>query len=266
MNEESTVLAETSEETLRWPLPFNVSLDKLDIIIKAFFQAQADTRPVLVSDLVGRAGLNLETIKRNIKFLSAIGIIKAEEEKEDYYSLEEKGAAYAKSLSVGNAQQSSAMLKDLLVSSYLKELIDFVELRKCSGEKPSFELIFSHIKTMARLKENPKYPRGISTPYAVGISTIIDLLIRAGMVAADVKTEKETARAAAPVRKTMLKGEQRAVTGVQTAPMSLRTSVQGLNAPFPFTINITVEAKDPESIKQLINLIKELKGQTEQSS
>jgi hypothetical protein len=71
MSEKDEVAPEAAEEAQKWPLPYNIGMDKLDLIVKAFFQAGADTQKVSANDLLGRTGLNVNTIKGNIKFLSA---------------------------------------------------------------------------------------------------------------------------------------------------------------------------------------------------
>lgn len=262
MSEKNETEPEVAEEALKWPLPYNIGIDKLDLIVKAFFQAGADKQKVSTNDLLGRTGLNANTIKGNIKFLSAIGILKPAEEK-DSYLFEAKGATYARALATNDDKTYSTVLKELMTNSYLKELIDYAELQKPSGL--TFEQLFQHIKGMARLKEDPKYGTlGIAPPYKTGITALVDLLARAGIVSQDVIAKKEPVRTQTTVRKVVQKSEQppSAVTRMTTTVGPL----QGAGGDFPFTLNITVEAKDPESIKQLISLIRELRGQTEQSS
>jgi hypothetical protein len=261
MNEKDEAPPE-AEEAQKWPLPYNIGMDKLDLIVKAFFQAGADTQKVSVNDLLGRTGLYINTIKGNIRFLSAIGILKPTEDK-DSYMFETKGAAYAKALATNDDKTSSTVLKELMTNSYLKELIDYAELQKSSGL--TFEQLFQHIKGMARLKEDSKYgPRGVAAPHSTGIAGLIDLLGRAGIVSQDIIAKKEAARAPTAVRKTVQKIES--MPSGDTRIATTGGSIQGTGTNFPFTLNITVEAKDPESIKQLISLIKELRGQAEQTS
>lgn len=256
LTEKEEVASEASEEVMKWPLPYNIALDKLDKIVKAFFQAQADTKNVSANDLKGRTGLNLNTIKGNTKFLIAIGILKATEDK-DSFSFAPTGAEYARALASNEEQKFSALLKELLTTSYLTELVDYIELQ---GASLTFEQLFQHIKAMARLKEDSKFgARGIAAPYATGISTLIDLLCRAGIVSQDIIVKKEVARPTTTSRRTPQKSEKQTSKETQKTPIE---PIQGIMTNVPFTLNITVEAKDPESIKQLINLLKELKGQT----
>lgn len=262
MSEKDEVAPEAAEEAQKWPLPYNIGMDKLDLIVKAFFQAGADTQKVSAKDLLGRTGLNVNTIKGNIKFLSAIGILKPGEEK-DSYMFEPKGATYAKALATNDDKTFSEVLKELMTNSYLKELIDYAELQKSSGL--TFEQLFQHIRGMARLKEDPKYgTRGIASPYSTGIAALIDLLARAGIVSQDIIEKKEAVRMPTSVRKVAQKTEQQPSAGTRITTTIGPT--QGTVTNFPFTLNITIEAKDPESIKQLISLIRELRGQIEQSN
>ena len=258
MGEETPTSTEVPEEALKWPLPYNVGLDTLDMMVKGFFQAQADTRSISPADLSRLTALNINTIKANIKFLQAIKILKVEEGK-DAYLFEEKGTEYAKALSTNDIAKASSILKELLVDSGLKELVGFVELKKSSGEL-NYESLFAHIKAMARVKENPNFPRGVSQPYATGISTLIELLVRTGIAPQDIMaTKKEIPRMPA-VRRSKTKSEpEPTVTPALTTTIQQR--IQGQGANLPFSINITVEAKDPESIKELINLLRELRQQ-----
>jgi predicted transcriptional regulator len=256
MAEKDITSVETERETQKWPLPFNIGINKLDLIVKAFFQAGADANPVSLRDIGSRTGINLNTLEPNIKFLLKIGIIKLEEGKKDSYLLTEKGAEYAKALGTGDIKQTSTILKELFEHNF-KELVDFVELRKSSNEL-TFELLFSQIKTMARLKESEKYPLGVSAPYKVGIYTLIDLLKRAGIVPPDIKPEKEPSRAVILAKKKIPPERVVKETPTQIAPIQI--SAQPVGA-LPFVINISIEAKDAESIKQLIELIKELRSE-----
>jgi hypothetical protein len=254
-------VAETVEEQPKWPLPFNVGMDKLDMIVKAFRQAGADTKKVSANDL-SATGLNLNSIKANIKFLSAIGILKPTEEK-DSYTLVGKGVTYATALATKDEKTASAALKELLNDSYLKALINFIELQ----ENLNFEQLFEHIKGMARLKEDSKYgTRGIAPPYNTGIFALIDLLIRAGFVSPNIIEKKETTRPPATAKKSVspsrkasaiIQNEQQNGPETGSKGVTIRGNVNAI----PFTLNITIEAKDSESIRQLIAVIRELKGE-----
>jgi predicted transcriptional regulator len=256
VSEKDITSVETEKEAQKWPLPFNIGINKLDLIVKAFFQAGADVNPVSLRDIGSRTGINLNTLEPNIKFLLKIGIIRLEEGKKDSYLLTEKGVEYAKALGTGDMKQASTILKELFKHNF-KELVDFVELRKSSNEL-TFELLFSQIKTMARLKESEKYPLGVSAPYKAGIYALIDLLKRADIVPPDIKPEKEPSRAVTIAKKKTSLGLAVKETPIQKAPIQVgaQTSVT-----LPFVINISIEAKDAESIKQLIELIKELRSE-----
>lgn len=174
----------------KWPLPFNVTLDKLDLITKAFFQAKADSKPILASSLNATTGLNVNTLGANAKFLAALGILKPESGKQGMYSLTSQGAEYAKAVSDRDEKRLAATLQPLMRSSPLEDLVGYIELQKSSGEL-KLDHIFAHIKTMARLPENLKYSKGVSPPYAYGISTLIELLKRAEIIPKELESEKE---------------------------------------------------------------------------
>jgi hypothetical protein len=182
--------------------------------------------------------------------------MKLEEGKKDSYLLTEKGTEYAKALGTGDTEQTSTTLRELFEHNF-KELVDFIDIRKSSNEL-TFELLFSQIKTMARLKESDKYPLGVSAPYKAGIYTLIDLLKRADIIPSDIKPEKEPSRVATPAKKkmTMKPVVKEIPTPITPAQIGIQPSGN-----LPFVINISIEAKDAESIKQLIALIKELRSE-----
>jgi hypothetical protein len=256
---------EDKEPSLKWPVPFNVSMDKLDVIVKGFFQGQADSKPMTLQELSRSTGVYRTTAKANANFLEAVKILKAGGE-EDAYLFESKGADYARALSDKNAAEASSILKELLVESPLNELVNFAELQKSSG-KLDYDALFTHIKVTARLKDNPKFPHGVSPPYSTGIRTLIDLLVRANIVPQDIiATRKEVAKTTSRTSR-MLKLEPKPKVDVASQQPStpaktiVKQEIQGQLSNFPITITISVEAKDPESIKELINLLRELKNQ-----
>ena len=268
MSEKEEIVPEAGEESSNWLLPYNIGIDKLELIVKAFFQAKADTQKVSPTELLGRTGLNINTIKGNMKFLVAVGILKPSDEK-DSYTLEPKGTTYSKAIATNDEATTSTTLKELLINSYLKELIDYAQ----NVQALTFEQLFQHIKGMARLKEDPKYkPWGIAGPYVAGIICIINLLVKAGIVSQDLIAKEEMVRpptlarkTSASLRKSTQKAEQQS-TEVHEKVTNTIGSIEKIGPNIPLTINIVIEAKDPESIKQLIAIIKELKGQTEQSN
>jgi hypothetical protein len=259
MGEVTPIPTDAAEENLKWPLPFNVGLDKLDKIVKAFFQARADTRLISAADLKGSTGMNINTIQANAKFLQAIKILKSEPGK-DGYSFEDKGKEYAKALSTNDTPKVAPILKELLTDSSLKELIDFAELNK-SSEGFDYESLFTQIKAMARVKENPGVPRGVSAPYASGISTLIGLLARAGVIQQDmVAAKKELLRPS--IKKAKPVAEIKSPV-ISQPPGSIKQDFQGQVSDLPFTISVSVEAKDPESIREVVNLLRELKQKSQ---
>jgi hypothetical protein len=180
-----------------WPLPFNISLETLELIIKGFFQAGGDTRPVSAPDLSKTTGLNATTVKSNCRFLVSFGILHRTDGQ--MYSLTQKGSDYVKSISSGDELHASALVKELTANSPLRDLQGFIELR--GAGQLSYEQLFTHIRTMARLPENPKYPRGIAGPYVTGINTLIDLLVKGQILPTNFRTAKTDAQPGSTTRK-----------------------------------------------------------------
>jgi hypothetical protein len=118
---------EESEKQTKWPLPFNIDIEKLDLITKAFFQASADTKSIAPADLKATTSLNATTIGANAKFLAAIGVLQTSNRRT--YMLTEKGALYAKRIGGKQLTEAGAILADLLKSTS-PELTQFIELQK----------------------------------------------------------------------------------------------------------------------------------------
>jgi len=241
----------------KWPLPFNISYAKLDLIIRGYFRAGADNRLVTADDLSKTTGLNLNTLKANSRFLVSLGVL-AQAEGEGF-SLTTEGSGYAKALSSGDEGQLASLIRKLVEESPLRDLANFIELRGASSI--SYEQLFNHVKTMARLPENPKHPRGLAAPYVTGINTLFDLLIKGGMLPAElrgarleVKPISTMKRSSAP--KQSLPMTDGATTLAAPGPPSPSASQ------IPISVNIVIEAKDPTSIKELIGLLKELRSQS----
>jgi predicted transcriptional regulator len=193
-----------------WPLPFNISLETLELIIRGFFQAGGDSQPISAADLSKTTGLNATTVKSNCRFLVAFGILHQTDGQK--YSLTQKGSDYVKSISSGDGVHTSALIKELTANSPLRDLQGFIELR--GAGQLSYEQLFAHIRTMARLPENPKYPRGIAGPYVTGINTLIDLFVKGQILPADFRTAKidiepgGTPRKAGSTAKSMIQKER----------------------------------------------------------
>src|SRR3989442_15659816 len=81
----------------KWPLPFNISLDKVELILKGYYRAGADQHPVSAADLASTTGLNALTIKANSKFLANIGWLKLVDRNQ--YTLTTSATDFVKSLS-----------------------------------------------------------------------------------------------------------------------------------------------------------------------
>ncbi len=249
----SEALAEEVEEPTGWIIPFNLSLEKLDKITKACFAAKADKGPVSVDDVSRIAGIHARTVAPNIRFLAAIGIV--EQQGDEGFTLSAKGAEYAKQLGSGDLQKAGAILKEILPESHLNELIGFSQVE---GTGLNYDAIFNHIKTLARLKEDEE--GDVSAPFKAGIRCLISLLARGEFVSSDLLEEPKVSRSAGLTeRKTrQAKESTRAESkgGLKSSPSGAGLKSDAFS---PFNLNISIEAKDPESIKQVMELIKFLR-------
>lgn len=237
-----------------WSLPFNISLETLELIIRAFFQAGGDRQPVSAADLSKTTGLNATTVKSNCRFLVSLGILLRTEGQG--YSLTPKGSDYVTTISSGDDLHTSALIKELIANSPLQDLRGFIELR--GAGQLSYEQLFAHIKTMARLPENPKYPRGVAGPYVTGINTLIDFFVKGQILPADFRTAKMDMKTGGIMKKADATGKMRIQKDRVRSSTESSSSVQ---VPTPVSLSIVIEARDAASIKELITLIRELRDQ-----
>jgi hypothetical protein len=168
------------------PIPFNISSNNLEKIVKALHQAQADIKPVAINDICAKTGLKNSTVSRNMHFFEMLKIINIEE-KTNAIKLTTEGVNYAKSLIDKDAEKEKVLLNKLFVVSY-KHLVDYMSNQ---GLNLDFDKLFNHIKGLARIPDNPKTSRNTSPPYTTGILAFIRLLFKAGFVSQEVMDSDE---------------------------------------------------------------------------
>jgi hypothetical protein len=115
---------------------------------------------------------------------------------------------------------------------------------------------------MARLSENPeKYrsTRGVAPPYYTGIRTLIDLLVRATILPQDFKQSGSLRDSGARQQQS----QQREHRRQDDSSLSKQSGSGNLGSQLntPYNLNIVIEAKDSEAIKQIIELLKFLRDQ-----
>ncbi len=229
-----------------------------------FFQAKADTISMSAEEISTNSGVNAQTITRNVKFLTSVGILVADQNKKDKYFLTQKGAEYATFLGKDDKQKAGEVLKEILPSSPLSSLVGYIQLQ---GASLTYDNLFNHIKTLARVKVDAN--GAVIDPVKAGIRCLIFLLVRAGFVPDNIISQTETPKPpSAPSRKAVKQTKDvdrdEAKINVQQNPLNARISQT--STALPFNVNISIEAKDAESIKQVIELIKQLRSSHEELS
>lgn len=248
-------------ESSKWSIPFAVGLDKLDLITKACYQLHADTEPVEGNKIASATNIHPKTTTPNLAFLVAIGVLTQDKSKTTY-QLTPKGKQYAASLKSNEMKEASNALKALLQNSHLKDLLDYVELHSGSNDL-TYENLFAKIKSLARIKEDSS--GSVNNTYRAGINCLMGLLARADFVTQDVIQKPEGVRASTSTPKRQVRTQKEAATGERTPDTrdEGRTSPpsnQPTFASLPMNINVVIEAKDSESIKQVIELVKAVHG------
>lgn len=252
---------ENVEESGQWTIPFNLSIESLDVITKACFQAKADTTPVSPESIYKVSGIHPRTTAPNMRFLASIGVL-ARSKIDKEYTLTSKGADYAKSLGIGDEAKAGEALRDLLSTSHVNDLLGYVNVQ---GTGITYESLFNHVKTLARTKVDERGE--VSGPFKAGIRCLISLLARAGFVRQDILGQlSESTKPTQIIRKNP---KVRGSAGIEKSLTINRPAAESYSRDEPETlpvnINITIEAKDPEAIKQVAELLRQLRSQSRPS-
>lgn len=159
----------------KWPLPNNMSYDKLVLIPKALLQKGADRMPVAPEALSGMVGLASQTTRMGLSFLDSVGIVSLRGK--GRYVLTADGMLYAKAHSDGDAVRIRSLTLDVINRSHLADLADAIAVSKnmTQGE------IYRRIKVLGR------YPDGkgagkMHAPVAVGARAVLRLFEVAGLL------------------------------------------------------------------------------------
>jgi hypothetical protein len=243
------------EAASSWLVPFNLSIDTLDKIVKACFRARADTEFVSLQDIANRAGVNARTVAPNLRFLASIRVLERDEA-ERKFKLSTKGTDYAKFLGSGDTTKAGEVLRELLPKSHLNELLGFTEVQ---GPGLTYDSLSNHIKTLGRMKVDNQ--GDVSSPFKSGIRTLISLLSRAAYVSSEILLQAETSKPSTAGNKRLSKRimEHGGAESKVTASHISGGDNSGSPVALPTTINISIEAKDPESIKQVMELLRQLR-------
>lgn len=246
---------ELEEETAGWTIPFNSSLDGLDKITMACFQAKADQKQVSAEEISRIAGFHARTTTPNLRFLASIGVLVLDSSEKEY-TLSEKGAEYAKCLGSNDLEKAGIILKELLPSSHLNELLGYITVQ---GDSLKYSTLFDRIKTLARVKLDQQ--GNVGAPTKAGIRCLMALLARANFVSSALINQQEIGRAVSVTGKKTARQSREARGPVKTAEKTgIADHGLGQDSGTSFVnVNILIEAKDPESIKQVIELIKYLR-------
>jgi DNA-binding PadR family transcriptional regulator len=244
---------QVNEPDLGWSIPFNISLDKLDLIVKACYTASADKHPVAASQISSISGIHPRTVFPNLRFLASIGLLVPDSAKKTY-SLSSKGVEYAKDLSNKELDQAGKVLKTILPNTHLKELLGYIEVHGSSNL--TADALFRRIKTFARLKDDSRYGSGVSAPYQTGITCLIDLLKRAGFVSTGASAKFDNSKTSTNPKKPLARVKD---TMMLPSPNSEATGQTTSIVTQPINFNINIEVKDADSLKRIIELLKELK-------
>jgi hypothetical protein len=139
----------------------------------------------------------------------------------------------------------------------LEELLGYIDVQ---GGDLTYSNLFDRVKTLARVTVDPQ--GNIGAPKKAGIRCLIALLARAKFVSSALVDQPDPGRAAKVIGKRppsqlrenriVVKAPDRQIITDQEASPDPRTPLLNLN--------ILVEAKDPESIKQVIELIRYIRS------
>ena len=158
-----------------WPLPRNMSYNKLVLISKALLQKEADKMPVTLNALSGIVGLGNQTTRRGLSFLDSVGIVSRQSK--GLYVLTADGVLYAKAHSDNDVMRIRSLTLELINRSHLTDLADAIAVNKTITQNELYR----------RIKAFGRYPDGKGTgnmhaPDAVGARAVLQLFEVAGLI------------------------------------------------------------------------------------
>jgi len=235
----------------KWVVPFGVSFETLNKILKTYYVAGADARFVDLQDIIQR-GVDRTPLVNNIQFLISLGALEREKPDSKKCKLTSLGLEYSKAASANDKEKAKTAIKSMFDSSF-KELTDYVDLNK---DTLSFEDLFNHIKAMARIKEDEKYPPWKVNPaHRTGIFAFVDMLKVAGLIGDTIKPPEKSALKPTPKpkqpRTTPSKtAHETPQEPIETPRLQLGTQIQA---------QVTVDVKDSKSISNFLKMMQILK-------
>jgi hypothetical protein len=247
-----TEQATSAPSVEKWSIPHGTSIEVLNKILKTYYVAGADAKFVSLQDIIQR-GVDRTPLVNNVSFLVSLGTLEREKPDSKECKLASLGLEYSKAASENNKEQMRKAMKSLLDSSY-KELIDYVGLNK---DTLSFEELFNHIKAMARVKEDEKYPPWKVNPaHRMGIFALIDMLKVAGLVEDTVNPPEKPVSRPTPKPK-QPRTAPRKVSDDELPQEPARRS--GLQLGTQIQAQVTVDVKDSKSVANFLKMMQILK-------
>ncbi len=247
----------------KWVVPFGASQDILVNILKTFYVAGADAKFVSRDEVIQR-GIDRTPLVNNLQFLVSLGALEKDEASKNY-KLTPTGLEYSRAAYSSDKEKIATSMKSLIEGSF-HELVDYTKLNK---ETLNFTDLFNHIKAMARIKEDDKYPPwNVNPAYRLGIFALIDMLKTAGLIDASVSAPTKSAEKL-PIKARAQKPQPRSSVTQKRAknkeeqPSEKETPIKSkelvLNA--QIQAQLVVDTKDEKSVENFLKIIKALKQQ-----
>lgn len=184
-------IKETEQKDEKWRIPFNITYDGYVKILKTLYQQKADTNPISLDRIATVTQMNKNTLGMNLGFLKYVNVVDGDAK--NGYKLTPLGFDYAKghfSEDVGLIQLTS---KQIIENSYLRSLLDFIEINK----NTDVEKLFSFIKSEGRIADGAGFT-GMSPPYGAGARVLLrifqDAKVIPEKIAEEIKSLEETVR------------------------------------------------------------------------
>lgn len=127
-----------------WPLPINMSYERLITIVKALHVAGADQRAIRLGKLSKAVGTSVQTTKHALAFLVSINV--AEQSSQNLYLMTDTGMAYAKAHMIEDPSQIAQLTLGIIKQSHLDELANVIRADK----NITREDLYKRIKAFAR--------------------------------------------------------------------------------------------------------------------
>jgi len=164
------------EKTPRWAIPFGLGSEKLLKILRYIKQKNGNTNYVSMESILTLTSINSQSIRNNISFFTIVGILEGDHEKG--FKLTDKGSKLVSSTINGKPEDVKNALLEIIKTSHLNDLKDFIETEGSGISKPS---LFNFVKDRGNITDGDRFGN-MSAVYSSGTVGLLELFEKAELI------------------------------------------------------------------------------------